>query len=70
MDREFKDHSVCQIVFSGYGGHTDLAISLYKNFHRKFGKLFFLFYGYEKIPLNYINFCKKKKYSILQSKLW
>ncbi len=60
---------ICQIVYSGYGGHTDLALDLSKNFVNEFSKVCLIFYGYQNIPVSYINFCKTHKITYRKLKL-
>lgn len=64
-----KNIKICQIVYSGYGGHTDLALDLSKNFVNEFSKVCLIFYGYQKVPVSYINFCKIHKITYRKLKL-
>ncbi len=58
MNKLSNQIKICQIVYSGYGGHTDLALDLSKNFANEFSKISLIFYGYQKLPISYIKFCK------------
>lgn len=70
MNKEKKKNiKICQVVYSGYGGHTDLALDLSKNFVNEFSKVCLIFYGYQSLPVSYIKFCKKHKITYCKLKL-